>query len=149
MIKFFLRSLIGVALCSLSWQTSFANSSAVSAEEFRTQLEYMGINVQQLQSKEKLSRYELTRLLNAVECQDCVLPSQQMRNQYQLPFWSQFLQLPGKDFRDIRWEGALHQGVEYYYCVAYVGNRSYMRGYPLATSPLCGGNFCGARHVTK
>lgn len=70
------------------------NASSLTKDEFNAQLQHLGINVTQLEKKEKLSRYELTRLLNAVECHDCVLPSQSMRQDYNLSFWNQFLQLP-------------------------------------------------------
>jgi hypothetical protein len=37
----------------------------------------------------------------------------------------------------------------YYYCVAYVGEQNYMRGYPKSTSPVCAGKFCGQQLTTK
>ena len=36
----------------------------------------------------------------------------------------------------------------YYYCVAYVADNEYMRGYPEATSPVCRGEFCGLNATT-
>lgn len=54
----------------------------LTKEEFFTQLSNMGIDTALLNKKDKLSRYELTRLLNAVECQDCILPNHRMRDKY-------------------------------------------------------------------
>lgn len=99
--------------------------------------------------QDKLSRYQLTRLLNAVECHDCILPTQETINHFNQPFWQNFTTLPGKDFRDIPFGNAKHNSTNYYYCVAYAGEQNYMRGYPLQTSPFCSGNFCGQRSVSK
>ncbi|MDO4714170.1 MAG: hypothetical protein Q4B28_06085 [bacterium] len=139
-------------LLFFGFSTSFAQITTpqlLTKEEFFTQLSHMGIDTSLLTSKDKLSRYELTRLLNAVECQDCILPHRHMRENYSSAFWSEFVQLPGKDFRDILFESAYHHQTNYYYCVASVGAKNYMKGYPLATSPICGGNFCGTRTITK
>lgn len=121
----------------------------LTQQQFQNQLYAMGIPLAQMQSQSQLSRYQLTRLLNAVECQDCVAPDKVIRQQYSIDFWKEFVQLPGKDFRDIGFEAAPFQNEDYYYCVAYVGDKSYMRGYPLQTSPLCSGVFCGQRNVSK
>ncbi len=42
----------------------------------------------------------------------------------------------------------MRSGVMYYYCVAYVGDMNYMRGYPASTSPICAGQFCGIKNTT-
>lgn len=107
------------------------------------------IPVEQLLEQDSLSRYQLTRLLNAVECQDCIAPSEAMRSRYHEGFRKEFLQQPGKDFGDISYLSGTHQGINYYYCVAKVGAEDTMRGYPQATSPICGGKFCGERKVNK
>ncbi len=61
---------------------------------FFSNLQQLNISVSHLLSKNSLSRYELTRLLNAVECQDCIVPTAQTRLQYDEPFWKNFLTLP-------------------------------------------------------
>ncbi len=116
---------------------------------FFSNLQQLNISVSHLLSKNSLSRYELTRLLNAVECQDCIVPTAQTRLQYDEPFWKNFLTLPWKDFRDIGYLSGNWQGTNYYYCVAKVGDDDSMRGYPLATSPICWGKFCGQRSVSR
>ena len=128
---------------------SSADSSGANFEDFTLKLDALGINVASLRIQDKLSRYQLTRLLNAVECHDCILPTQETINHFNQSFWQNFTTLPGKDFRDIPFGNAKHNSTNYYYCVAYAGEQNYMRGYPLQTSPFCSGNFCGQRSVSK
>ena len=87
----------------------------------------MDIPVESMLTQDAVSRYDLARLLNAVECKDCVNPAQDMIDKYTNTFWSQFVQLPGKDFRDISYLQANFSQTNYYYCVAYVGDNNYMR----------------------
>lgn len=135
-------------LINLSGFLSFANSWE-SFEEFNSKLSALGISPASLNHQQGLTRYQLTRLLNAVECQDCILPTQTQITHFDQNFWSNFSNLPGKDFRDISYLKAQHNTTNYYYCVAHVGEQNYMRGYPQSTSPLCSGNFCGTRLVSK
>ena len=128
---------------------TFAQSSWATFEDFSLKLDSLGINTTSLKTQDKLSRYQLTRLLNAVECHDCILPTQSTLNHFNHSFWKNFSTLPGKDFRDISFGSAKHNNTNYYYCVAYVGEQNYMRGYPLQTSPICSGNFCGQKSVSK
>ena len=116
---------------------------------FLNQLKSMNIPVETIMSAKWISRYDLARLLNAVECKDCVNPAQDMVDTYTNTFRSQFVKLPGKDFSDIDYLGWVFNQTKYYYCVAYVGDNTYMRWYPVATSPICAGKFCGERNVTK
>lgn len=117
-------------------------------EDFLDQLQTMGIQTDQVSDQETISRYELAKLLNAVECQDCINTPDRMIQRYTNPFWSDFIQLPGKDFDEITYRGANYQQESYYYCVAYVGDNNYMRWYPQDVSPICGGLFCGTRNTT-
>jgi len=71
-----------------------------------------------------------------------------MLNKYIQSFWASFTALPGKDFGDISYLWGIYNNVSYYYCVAYVGDNTYMRWYPKATSPVCGGQFCGMKKTT-
>jgi len=109
----------------------------------------MDITVDELLEQEIVSRYELARLLNAVECVDCIQGPNWMITDYDDPFWLNFIDLPGKDFDDITYLGGIFNEQSYYYCVAYVGDNEYMRGYPEEVSPICAGSFCGTRSVTK
>ena len=100
---------------------TFAQSSWATFEDFSLKLDSLGINTTSLKTQDKLSRYQLTRLLNAVECHDCILPTQSTLTHFNQPFWQNFSSLPGKDFRDISFGSAKHNNTQYYDCVAYVG----------------------------
>ncbi len=61
----------------------------------------MGLDVQSIERQDSISRYELARLLNMVECKDCINPKQDMIEKYVQQFRAKFATTPGKDFRDI------------------------------------------------
>lgn len=84
-----------------------------------------------------------------MQCQDCIIPNALTHEHFNKSFWDQFILLPGKDFRDIPYLSWSFQGENYYYCVASVWEHDMMRGYPLATSNICAGKFCGERKVSK
>ena len=84
-----------------------------------------------------------------MQCQDCIIPNALTHEHFNKSFWDQFILLPGKDFRDIPYLSWSFQGKNYYYCVASVWEHDMMRGYPLATSNICAGKFCGERKVSK
>lgn len=141
-IPYFLGSLLLSSL--LFFSVLFADF-----EEFSTLLSQAGINVQKLEQQSSVSRFEIARLLNAVSCEDCVTAPARMVQRYNQQFWQLFSGLPNRDFHDITFRGGRWQQKSYYYCVAYVADNEYMRGYPAATSPLCGGQFCGQNSTTK
>lgn len=132
-----------LSLIWLLWTSVFA-----TYEDFSNQLKTMGIDVTTIESQQNISRYDVARLLNSVECKDCVSPNQDMISKYVQNFWSTFTATPGKDFADITFWWWLYNNLSYYYCVAYVGDNTYMRWYPKATSPVCGGQFCGIKNTT-
>lgn len=125
----------------LLWTSAFA-----TYEDFSNQLNTMGLDIGKIESQNSISRYDLARLLNIVECKDCVNPAQDMISKYTQSFWSAFSSW--KDFKDISFLGGIYNTASYYYCVAYVGDNVYMRWYPQATSPVCGGQFCGTKDTT-
>lgn len=131
-------------LITLIWLIS--TSVFATYEDFSSQLKTMGVDVPTIESQDSISRYDLARLLNSVECKDCINPNQDMLDKYIENFWLWFT--PGKDFADINFLWGLYNNISYYYCVAYVGDNTYMRWYPKATSPVCGGNFCGTKQTT-
>ena len=132
-----------LSLIWLLWTSVFA-----TYEEFSRQLGTMWLDIQAIESQSSISRYDLARLLNMVECKDCITPKQDMIDKYIQNFWSTFTVLPGKDFADISFLWGKYNSLSYYYCVAYVGDNTYMRWYPKATSPVCGGQFCGSKNTT-
>lgn len=117
--KYLIGSIVAIGMMRMY---SFANY-----QDFVDQLQTMGIDVSRITAQDVMSRYDLARLLNAVECQDCINPPDWMINRYINNFWSTFIKLPGKDFDEISYLGAPYQEESYYYCVAYVGDNNYMR----------------------
>ena len=141
-IRFLILFLIVFLALSVS-RLSYADFSG-----FVSQLSSMNIPTQTILSETGINRYELSRLLNAVECKDCTIPGDSYLSKYTRSFWENFVSQPWRDFDDILYEQALYKNTSYYYCVAYAGDKSYMRGYP-ETSPVCPGKFCGSRETTK
>lgn len=118
-------------------------------ETFTQVLQKVGINVANLAQSSSISRFEMARLLNAIECEDCIIPSPWTQQHYSFQFWTDFSKMPNRDFQDITYRSTWWTQKDYYYCVAYVGESEYMRGYPAATSPTCGGKFCGQNSISK
>jgi hypothetical protein len=115
---------------------------------FVDQLRGMNIPINTILSQTGINRYDIARLLNAVECKDCTVPGDAYLERYTPTFRQNFSSQPGRDFDDISHGQALFNTTSYFYCVAYAGDKTYMRGYP-ETSPVCPGDFCGTRLTTK
>jgi hypothetical protein len=115
---------------------SLGNVSA-NFDQFLQNVNDTGLNTQSILNAPSISRFNTARILNIIQCQDCINPSQEMITEYDPEFWRIFRTLPGKDFDDINHGEAIFQGESYYYCVAYAGDQEYMRGYPQGISPIC------------
>jgi hypothetical protein len=89
-------------------------------QEFTKQLETMWMDVKSIESWNKISRYDLAKLLNTVECKDCINTPKDMIAQYNNKFWDAFIKIPWKDFADIKYKWWIYKWETYYYCVAYV-----------------------------
>ena len=94
--------------------------SHVNAESFAERLSQVGLNITSFSNKNSISRYEVTRLLNAANCQDCIQSPDWMRQTYTQEFWDNFKAIDGKDFDDVDFEAGVWNKDSYYYCVAYV-----------------------------
>ncbi len=129
-------------------QTQVAINNTIDTA-FVENLRAVGFPVDEILQQKTISRYDVTRLLNAVECVDCLNPGQNMIDIYTPWFRSDFVIRPWEDFRDILFKEAFYREGSYYYCVAYAADNEYMNGYPIATSPICWWLFCGAKDTTK
>ena len=78
---------------------------AQSPNNFVDAVGNMGVDTKAFAQKQTVTRYELARLLNAVECQDCIHAPTRMVDTYSNPFRSTFIKSPGKDFNDISFQG--------------------------------------------
>jgi len=71
-------------------------------QDYLKQLQSMNIDTDKISDQNALSRYDVARLLNTSECQDCVKPNQQRVNMYNQDFWNDFS--PTRDFQDINFQ---------------------------------------------
>ena len=133
--------------CLLLSVTSFFVWIYVYANSFVENLASMWVDIVSLSNKSSISRYEMARLLNASNCEDCVQEPYWMKQTYSYEFWENFRKLDWKYFADINFNSAIWNNKSYYYCVAYVWENGYMAWYPL-TSTKCKWNFCGQDSVT-
>lgn len=152
MLKKLLDNMIGLKL--FKWiLLIFAGFFAISTtfanyESFLNNLRQTGIEVDKIIDNNQVSRYELTRLLNAVNCEDCINTPSWMIDDYNNNWRNDFVSMPGKDFRDISYRWWIYNWETYYYCVSYVWDNVRMRWYPEWLSPVCNWKFCGTRNTT-
>ena len=119
----------------------------VEADTFAERLYDIWLDINTFSNKNSISRYEVTRLLNAANCEDCVHAPDWMQEKYSLDYWNNFKSIDGKDFNDISYEAWVRNKEPYYYCVAYIWENWYMAWYP-STSTKCKWNFCGQEMIT-
>ena len=115
--------------------------------EFLDRLTEIWLDIATFSNKNSISRYEVTRLLNAANCEDCIQAPFWMQQRYTKPYREKFSAIDGKDFDDINYQSAVRNKKSYYYCVAYVWDNWYMAGYP-STSNKCQWKFCGQDMIT-
>lgn len=148
-----MKRLFGLRLmiCSFLFAPAYGQNTGdiLSVSDFEIKAQQAGIDINRIKQQSSLSRYEVTKLMNAIECTNCIIPSQEIIRHYSESFWKKFAILPTNDVNDILYRQARYQGESYYYCVATVVHNDYMHGYPMMTSPTCPGQFCGAKSITK
>ncbi|GHW02248.1 hypothetical protein AGMMS50249_0340 [candidate division SR1 bacterium] len=120
------------------------------SETMETNLGAVGVDIYSIEQQKSVSRYEVARLLNATDCKDCLVPDEWMEKYHNQQFWTVFSQSMDFNFGDILFRKASRNQKNYYYCVAYVADNEYLRGYP-STSALgnCKNKFCGGQAITK
>lgn len=111
--------------------------------DFRDDLAQAGVNATQWESKKWVSRNEMTQILAAGNCKDCIHPGPELVSAYTAERLDTFTKEPANNFVDLSLSGA------YYYCVAYAGDKWWVNGYPKSTSPFCPWRYCGANTVTQ
>ena len=87
-----------ISILLLLFFVSFTNADY---NNFLSDLQKAGINTQSIQSGNSISRYTLTKLLNSVNCNDCINPNLSMINKYTYQWWNDFS--IGRDFGDINY----------------------------------------------
>ncbi|USN56976.1 MAG: hypothetical protein H6766_00410 [Candidatus Peribacteria bacterium] len=81
----------------------FASCTTVSAsfEDFLSTLDQAGFDTQTMIESSTISRYDTARLLNIIECEDCINPSLNMIRMYTPEYRSDFSSWPQNAFHDI------------------------------------------------
>ena len=144
-VSYFIKQLLKY-LISIILVVFFVSAATANYDSFLSDLKKSWIDVENIQSSKTISRYTLTKLLNGVNCKDCINPDSNMINKYTYEWWQNFS--IGRDFWDISYLWGFYGWESYYFCVAYVWDNVWMRWYPEGTSPVCNGMFCGNRNVT-
>ncbi len=67
------------------------------------------MDTQALMQAPSISRYDTARILNFIECRDCVNPSPTMQQTYTSQWRTTFSRFPGRDFDDIVYGEAYYQ----------------------------------------
>ena len=62
----------------------------MNAESFAERLSQVGLDIVSFSNKSSISRYEVARLLNAANCQDCIQAPDWMKQIYTQEFWNKF-----------------------------------------------------------
>ena len=142
-------AIIPLFLLIIFWAITTAQTSdELKNSSFYKKITQLEIPVWNILLGNTLTRYDFTRLLNAIECQDCIVPDSTMVRKYNEESWQLFQQLPWKYFEDIDYLWWTYNWTNYYYCVANIGSDDIMNWYPRGTS-TCWWKFCGQRNVTK
>ncbi len=95
-----------------------------------------------------IHRYEFSSLLQSVVCEDCLQPSDAVRNRFSEIWLEQIKRNPQFALDDIFVDSTLYQDIDYYYCVASSADLWILQWFPRSTSPYCAWRFCGASIVT-
>ena len=131
------------------WVTTKAQvSEEFTNSNFYEKINQLEIPVWNILLWNTLTRFDFARLLNAIECKDCIIPDETLASKYNKTTWEQIQQLPGKYFDDIEYLWWNYNGVNYYYCIANIGSDDIMNGYPKWTSE-CWWKFCWQWNVSK
>ncbi|MBQ7073492.1 hypothetical protein IJM86_00135 [bacterium] len=66
-------------------------------------MEKIGFTEDTFRQKKEISRYDLARILNIIDCQDCFIPDDWTKQYYNFNYWNDFIQNPDNNFNDIKY----------------------------------------------
>ena len=122
-------------------------SNYIFAQDIDVVLENLWISVKKLDSTTAISRYELVRLLNILDCLDCIHPSENLKKDFSYDWWINFQKKPYSNFDDIVYWKDVYNWKNYFRCVAYAASKWYVHGYDRNISPICPGQFCWSNYA--
>ena len=91
----YIKNIIKYAILILSF-LFFVSATNADYNSFINNLKKSGIDADTIKSSKTISRYTLTKLLNGVNCNDCINPSSSMIDKYTYTWWNNFS--IGRDF---------------------------------------------------
>ena len=116
--------------------------------DFINILPKLWIDISKYNNSTPISRYELVRFLNLVDCFDCLHPPRWAYEKYNSSWWQEFKNKSTSNFDDIFYRSTFYNKQDYYYCIAYAADKWYIHWYPRELSPICPGKFCGANYAS-
>ncbi len=116
-------------------------------DDFMDDIGRLDFSVERFQNARAVSRYDLTKALNLIYCNDCMLPSLEQKYKFNSSWWSDFRAMDTNYFDDIGYQWGAYRWNDYYYCVAHGGDEWYISGYP-DTSWFCPWRFCGYNNTS-
>lgn len=117
-------------------------------QDFIKKIEETWYSSESILQKQYISRYELSKFLNFIDCNDCSIPRPEIRNSLTADWLVQFKARPDKNFEDLIYDNTIFDWENQYWCVAYAWYMDWMNWYPAQTSPWCPGRFCWANNTT-
>lgn len=114
---------------------------------FLSQIKEYDFDTSKFAKLQQVPRYDVVRLLNYVDCQDCTMPAYGSINKYTRARFSDLQSKPWNYFNDITQQKVLHNDQDIYYCLSYVADKDYMNWFTV-TSPVCSSQFCWERNTT-
>lgn len=100
----------------------FSSAAFADYEEFVNSLSKVQVDSDAIASSQTISRYDVAKLLNFIDCNDCHRPTNDYIQRLTSPWWSTFRALPSANFDDVNYNSSLESSNNYY-CVAYVAEQ--------------------------
>jgi len=106
------------------------------------------IQIDELEERGVVSRYDFAQYLNLVDCVDCLDADPSISWLYTQARRDEQKESPTRHIDDIEPGKQVWRGEEYSVCLARVLENEWMSGYPRSTSPFCPGRFCWSNILT-
>ncbi len=118
------------------------------AINFENNLKKFGVDIQKIEAKKGISRYEATWLANFLNCFECFNPPQTYISTHTSSWWENFKSQPGNYFNDISYPKAYFRGTNYFRCVAKAAEDDIVNWYA-PSNWACGWEFCGGNVLNE
>ena len=140
----FWKNLYIITILILSVWYIFAYSN-----DLKDRLTAVWLDTSSIQGQKAISRYEMTRLLSTSQCFDCNYPKISYKDKYTDQRFTNFQKQNWIYLWDITFNNALFWGYNYYYCIAYGGDKWFANWYSTTQNSMCAGKFCGSNNASN